>query len=139
MMIRDHLEEEKPPKSTPKNVARVGSGGVLGVLEPLGQGFWTTLKLMRQVKDDLGASKERLGSMLGRFGVVFGPLGRILAPSWGHLGVSWGVLGGRWRHLGGRLGQIYGYFGYAMTKHVLQTFFCMFFCFCLACSLFVKP
>ena len=27
MMIRDHLEEEKPPKSTPKNVARVGSGG----------------------------------------------------------------------------------------------------------------
>ena len=104
-MIRGHLEEEKPPKSTPKNVARGRSGVVLGVLEPLGQGFWTALKLMRQVKDDLGASKERLGSMLGRFGVVFGPLGRILAPSWGHLGISWGVLGGRWRHLGGRLGQ----------------------------------
>ena len=64
------------------------------VLEPLGQGFWTTLKLMRQVKDDLGASKERLGSMLGRFGAVFGRLGRILAPSWGHLGVSWGGVGG---------------------------------------------
>ena len=84
---------------------------------------------MRQVKDDLGASKELLESMLGRFGVVFGPLGRILAPSWGHLGVSWKVLGRGWRHLGGGLGQIYGCFGYAMTKHVLQAFCCMFFCF----------
>ena len=60
MMIRDHLEEEKPPKSTPKNVARGVSGGVfggvLGVSEPLGQGFWTRLKMMRQIKDDLGAS-----------------------------------------------------------------------------------
>ena len=131
MMIRDHLEEEKPPKSTPKNVARVGSGGVLGVLEPLGQGFWTALKLMRRVQHDLGASKERLGGMLGRFGAVFGRLGWILAPSWGHLGVSWRVLGRGWRHLGGGLGQIYGYFGYAMTKHVLKPFFCMFFCFFL--------
>ena len=94
MMIRDHLEEEKPPKSTPKNVARVGSGGGLGSLGAPWAGFWTTLKLMRQVKDDLGASKERLGSMLGRFGVVFGPLGRILAPSWAHLGGSWGGGGG---------------------------------------------
>ena len=78
-------------------------GGVLGVLEPPGQGFWTTLKLMRQVKDDLGASKERLGSMLGRLDVVFGPLGRILAPSW-DLGVSGRVLGKGWRHLGAGLG-----------------------------------
>ena len=49
---------------------------------------------MRQVKDDLGASKELLEGMLGRFGVVFGPLGRILAPSWAHLGGSWGGGGG---------------------------------------------
>ena len=138
-MIRGHLEEEKPPKSTPKNVARVGSGGVLGVLEPLGQGFWTTLKLMRQVKDDLGASKERLGGMLGRFGAVFGRLGRILAPSWVHLEVSWRVLGRGWRHLGGGLGQIYGYFGYAMTKHVLKPFLLHVFLFFLASSLLVKP
>ena len=55
-MIRGHLEEEKPANSTPKNVARRVSGGVLGVLEPLGQGFWTRLKMMRQIKDDLGAS-----------------------------------------------------------------------------------
>ena len=59
-MIRGHLEEEKPANSTPKNVARGVSGGVLGwalgVSEPLGQGFWTWLKMMRQVKDDLGAS-----------------------------------------------------------------------------------
>ena len=133
MMIRDHLEEEKPPKSTPKNMAGGGSGGVwegvFGVLEPLGQGFWTGLKLMRQVKDDLGASKERLGGMLGRFGAVFGHLGRILAPSWVHLEVSWRVLGRGWRHLGGGLGQIYGYFGYAMTKHVLKPFFACFFVF----------
>ena len=34
-MIRDHLEEEKPANSTPKNVARGVSGGVLGgVLAP---------------------------------------------------------------------------------------------------------
>ena len=59
-MIRGHLEEEKPANSTPKNVARGASGGVLGgglgVSEPLGQGFWTRLKMMRQIKDDLGAS-----------------------------------------------------------------------------------
>ena len=59
-MIRCHLEEEKPANSTPKNVARGVSGGVLGgvlgVSEPLGQGFWTRLKMMRRVKDDLGAS-----------------------------------------------------------------------------------
>ena len=77
--------------------------------------------------------------MLGRFGAVFGRLGRILAPSWGHLGVSGRVLGMGWRHLGGGLGQICGYFGYAMTKHVLKAFFCMFFLFFLASSLFVKP
>ena len=58
-MIRGHLEEEKPANSTPKNVARgvwgcLGEG--LGVSEPLGQGFWTRLKMMRQIKDDLGAS-----------------------------------------------------------------------------------
>ena len=129
-MIRDHLGEEKPPKSIPKNVARVGSGG-LGSLGAPWAGFWTTLKLMRQVKDDLGASKERLGGMLGRFGAVFGHLGRILAPSWVHLEVSWRVLGKGWRHLGGGLGQIYGYFGYAMAKHMLQAFFGIFFCFLL--------
>ena len=139
MMIRDHLGEEKPPKSTPKTWPGWGPGGVLGVLEPLGQGFWTTLKLMRQVKDDLGASKERLGGMLGRFGAVFGHLGRILAPSWGHLGVSWRVLGRGWRHLGRSLGQIYGYYGYAMTKHVLKPFLLHVFLFFLASSLFVKP
>ena len=59
-MIRGHLEEEKSANSTPKNVARGLSGGVLGgvlgVSEPLGQGFWTRLKMMRQIKDDLGAS-----------------------------------------------------------------------------------
>ncbi len=59
-MIRGHLEEEKPANSTPKNVARGVSGGVwegvLGVSEPLGQGFWKRLKMMRQIKDDLGAS-----------------------------------------------------------------------------------
>ena len=59
-MTWGHLEEEKPANSTPKNVARVWSGGVLGgvlrVLELLGQGFWTELKMMRRVKDDLGAS-----------------------------------------------------------------------------------
>ena len=62
-MIRGHLEEEKPANSTPKNVARgvpyVSGGvlgGVLGVSELLGQGFWTRLKMMRRVKDDLGAS-----------------------------------------------------------------------------------
>ena len=59
-MIRGHLEEEKSVNSTPKNVARGVSGGVLGrvlgVSEPLGQGFWTRLKMMRQIKDDLGAS-----------------------------------------------------------------------------------
>ena len=59
-MIRGHLEEEKPANSTPKNVAGGVSGGVLGrvlgVSEPLGQGFWTRLKMMRQIKDDLGAS-----------------------------------------------------------------------------------
>ena len=90
---------------------------------------------MRQVKDDLGASKERLGGMLGRFGAVFGHLGRILAPSWVHLEVSWRG----WRHVGGGLGQIYGYFGYAMTKHVLKPFLLHVFCFSLASSLFVKP
>ena len=67
--------------------------------------------------------------MLERFGAVFGRLGRILAPSWGHLGVSGKVLGKGWRHLGGGLGQIYGYFGYAMAKHALQTFFGIFFVF----------
>ena len=59
-MIRGHLEEEKPANSTPKNVARGVVwgclGGVLRVLELLGQGFWTELKMMRRVKDDLGAS-----------------------------------------------------------------------------------
>ena len=59
-MIRGHLEEEKSANSTPKNMARRVSGGVLGgvlgVSEPLGQGFWTRLKMMRQIKDDLGAS-----------------------------------------------------------------------------------
>ena len=59
-MIRCHLEEEKPANSPPKNVARGVSGGVLegvlGVSEALGQGFWTQLKMMRQIKDDLGAS-----------------------------------------------------------------------------------
>ena len=69
--------------------------------------------------------------MLGRFGAVFGCLGRILAPSWGHLGVSGRVLGKGWRHLGGGLGQIYGYFGYAMAKHMLQAFFDIFFVFVL--------
>ena len=43
MMIRDHLEEEKPAKSTPKNVARGVSGGVfggvLGSRSPLGRVF----------------------------------------------------------------------------------------------------
>ena len=52
-MIRGHLEEEKSANSTPKNVARRVSGGVLGgvlgVSEPLGQGFWTRLKMMRRV------------------------------------------------------------------------------------------
>ena len=68
-------------------------GGSWGSWSPSGRVFWTTLKLMRQVKDDLGASKELLEGMLRRFGVVFVSLGRILAPSWGHLGVSWAVGG----------------------------------------------
>ena len=59
-MIRGHLEEEKSANSTPENVSRGVSGGVLGgvlgVSEPLGQGFWTRLKMMRQMKDGLGAS-----------------------------------------------------------------------------------
>ena len=39
-MIRGHLEEEKPANSTPKNVARGVSGGVLeGVLGVSEAGF----------------------------------------------------------------------------------------------------
>ena len=44
MMIRDHLEGEKPPKSTPKNVARVGSGGGLGGLGAPWAGFLDAVK-----------------------------------------------------------------------------------------------
>ena len=58
---------------------------------------------MRQVKDDLGASKERLGTMLGRFGVVFGPLGRILAPSWGILEGLGEGLEASWRGFGSNI------------------------------------
>ena len=45
MMIRDHLEEEKPPKSTPKNVARGGSRGGLGGLGAPRAGFLDGFKI----------------------------------------------------------------------------------------------
>ena len=48
MMIRDHLEEKKPPKSTPKNVARGGSerpGGGLGGLGAPRAGFLDGFKI----------------------------------------------------------------------------------------------
>ena len=89
-----------------------------------------------------------LRSVLGACWGVLVSFLDLLEGSWRHLGAILeyleGSLGGRWRHLGGRLGQIYGYFGYAMTKHVLQTFFCMFFYFLCKLSfcetlIFVAP
>ena len=48
-MIRGHLEEEKPANSTPKNVARGVSGGVLGGLGGLGAPW---AGFLDAVKDD---------------------------------------------------------------------------------------
>ena len=98
-MIRGHLEEEKPANSTPKNVARGASGGVLegvlGVSEALGQGFWTQLKMMRQIKDDLG----HIRNLMGPCWAVLVPFLDVLEGSWRHLGVILGYLGGSWEGL----------------------------------------
>ena len=74
MMIRDHLGEEKPPKSTPKNVARVGSGGGLGDVP---EGLWTP----SEAKEAKRESREVPRVVLGRFR-------RVTKRFWGVPGIQ---------------------------------------------------
>ena len=62
-------------------------------------------KLLKTLKNRLGA---RLGAVLARLGPSWG----VLGPSWGSLGTLWGVLGGvpggSWRGPGRVLGRSRG-------------------------------
>ena len=58
-------------------------------------------KLLKTLKNRLGA---RLGAVLARLGPSWG----VLGPSWGSLGTLWGVLGGSREGLGGVPGGSWG-------------------------------